>query len=130
MEGELIGDTSVQLYTKAINLSTEHAILSIRMSRLFLASASPRRHELLQKAGIDFNVIPNGLDDETLDPLPVREAIRKLALKKAVASAKNYRGLILAADTLVVIGSNVLGKPESLAHAKHMLTQLSGRTHV
>lgn len=105
---------------------------------VILASASPRRKQLLESAGIAFRVHTCEVD-ETLDADTLafpKEAVKKLAEKKAGAVvqevlAANYIGTvtIIGADTMVVLGSEVLGKPKSLSDAKGMLRKLSGNTH-
>jgi len=95
-----------------------------------LASASPRRRELLALAGIPFEVhIPNV--DEHLDPAwTAAEAARALAAKKAAAAAQAYPDVcIIAADTVVEIDGTLLGKPQDAADAARMLRLLSGREH-
>ena len=97
--------------------------------RIILASASPRRRELLRFVCPDFDVVPSGVD-ETLDGPPSREAAAALALRKARAvAARAGEGAILAADTLVVIEGDSLGKPADQDGARAMLERLSGRRH-
>ncbi len=95
---------------------------------LVLASASPRRCELLTRLGLDFVVRPADLDET---PLP-REApaamVERLARAKATAAAHPGE-LVLAADTTVVVGGDMLAKPEDAADAARMLRLLSGRRH-
>lgn len=97
---------------------------------LILASASPRRAELLTAAGIPFEVRPAHID-ETLRPgEDARTYVSRLAVEKARAIAAHANGRpVLAADTVVVIDSHVLGKPVDADDAKRMLRLLSGRTH-
>ena len=101
---------------------------------IILASASPRRRDLLQQAGVKFRVrLPENPVDETLEPDDLRdphEAAKKLAERKAGAVvqevlSENYVGC----DTMVVCDGKIFGKPANLSDAKHMLRQLSGRTH-
>ena len=97
--------------------------------RLILASASPRRRELLASLGLTFEVVPSDAD-ETLEPIALPEAVAALALRKARAVAAARRtGLIVAADTIVVIDGRALGKPADRAEARSMLQTLRGRTH-
>ncbi len=99
-------------------------------SKIILASASPRRQELLREAGILFEVHPAGID-EKLQPgeLPAASVMR-LAELKAGAVAAFYPGhLVLGADTLVVLDGRMFGKPVDLADAFCMLEEFSGRTH-
>jgi len=99
---------------------------------LVLASASPRRRQLLREAGYEFTVQPAEIDEEKHPPglLPV-ELARFLALEKArvVAAACPDRA-VLAADTVVALGDRPLGKPADAAEARRMLTLLSGTTHI
>jgi septum formation protein len=93
---------------------------------LVLASASPRRREILQAAGIPFESQPANVD-ETLLPGESAEAhVRRLARKKADAV---HGDLVLGADTVVVVGETILGKPADARDASRMLRLLSGRDH-
>jgi len=98
---------------------------------LILASASPRRAELLRAAGIEFDVIPADVD-ETMDPEETPDGyVRRVAQVKAEAVTLRAPGLsILGADTVVIIDNQVLGKPSNEAAAGGMLRLLSGREHV
>ncbi|OGK98134.1 MAG: septum formation protein Maf [Candidatus Rokubacteria bacterium RIFCSPLOWO2_02_FULL_73_56] len=96
---------------------------------LILASASPRRRELLRRICPDFAVEASDVD-ETLDAGPIAPAVAALALRKARAVARRAgRGVVLAADTVVVLGGEVLGKPAGPAEARAMLRRLRGRGH-
>ena len=100
--------------------------------RLILASASPRRAELLASAGFDFEIAPADVDESRLpDEQPASYALR-VAIAKAGAAVRVERNLgavILAADTVVVIGDRILGKPSDDADARTMLGLLSGTVH-
>jgi septum formation protein len=97
---------------------------------LHLASASPRRAEILMAYGVSFSRVPNLLYEEKLaSHLPLRQGARDLAYRKARASAVGVPGLVLTADTLVVLGDRVLGKPKTLSEAAEMLTDLSDNVH-
>lgn len=100
------------------------------MSRLILASASPRRAELLAQIGVPFEVVPADID-ETPKPGEAPEAyVERLAREKALAVAGAESRLpVLGSDTSVVIGGDILGKPDSPASARSMLQRLSGSTH-
>ncbi|HUF92709.1 MAG TPA: Maf family protein [Candidatus Limnocylindria bacterium] len=99
------------------------------MPRLVLASASPRRRALVARFCADFTVTPSHVD-ETLDPGPLPEATAGLALRKARAVAAGLReGVVLGADTLVVIDGEPLGKPRDGQDAAAMLRRLRGRWH-
>ena len=97
---------------------------------IVLASASPRRHALLEMLGIQHLVDPADID-EAIEPgeSPEQAAIR-LAREKAASVSERYSGrAVLAADTLVVLGEAILGKPASAADAERMLERLSAREH-
>ena len=107
---------------------------------VILASSSPRRRELLDAAGVKFTVrTPATPVDESLEPdlaADPEEAAKKLAERKAGAViqevlAENYTGMliVIGADTMVVLDGKIFGKPRSASDGKHMLRQLSGRTH-
>ena len=97
---------------------------------LVLASASPRRQELLRNAGITFTVQPADIDETPLAGEPPRECAERLARQKAMAVfRKQPQHHVLGADTIVVIDSAILGKPSDARDAARMLRLLSGRTH-
>jgi septum formation protein len=96
---------------------------------LILASASPRRRELLRTLCPDFRVMPSDLE-ETLAAGSPRAAAAGLALDKARAvAARNGEGVVLGADTIVVIDGQALGKPAGPDEARAMLRRLRGREH-
>lgn len=97
--------------------------------QLILASQSPRRKELLGLFHIPFTVRVADID-ETMDPgkSPAGEVARVSKLK-AMAVARDTEDVVIAADTIVVLDGQVLGKPADKSHAKAMLTALSGRDH-
>lgn len=100
--------------------------------RLVLASASPRRLELLARAGVAAEVSPADVDERLLPGEAPVEAARRLAALKADRAAEALTGgaaLVLAADTIVAIDGESLGKPADDAEAVAMLERLSGRTH-
>src|SRR6185369_16721663 len=100
-----------------------------RAMRLILASQSPRRRELLRRIWAEFEVLPSDVD-ETLEPGPVGDAVAGLALRKGRAVAgREGVGVVLAADTVVVIDGVVLGKPVGVDEATGMLVRLRGRPH-
>jgi len=101
------------------------------MTKLILASASPRRRELLEQMGVfDFTVTPAPYEIEA-DSLPPAEAVVRIALAKgqAVAETAEPGALVLAADTEVLFDGKLLGKPQDKADAVRMLRQLSGTKH-
>jgi septum formation protein len=95
---------------------------------LILASASPRRRELLALTGLPFTVDAPDVDETC--SLPPREAVMELSRRKALAAAAMHPGyVILAADTLVAVDNEALGKPRDAEDAFRMLSSLSGRWH-
>jgi septum formation protein len=99
--------------------------------RLLLASSSPRRRELLRRAGFDFAVQPSDIVEEIQQGEPPEEFARRAAREKAmhVAASSPSGSVVLGADTVVVIDGEALGKPSDLEDAARMLRLLSGRTH-
>ncbi len=96
---------------------------------LILASASPRRKELLSLFHIPFTIRAADID-ETMDPkAPPAEEVGRVSRLKALAVERTPEDVVIAADTIVVCGGKVLGKPHSEAEAAEMLTLLSGRDH-
>lgn len=101
----------------------------------YLASQSPRRRQLLESAGLDFTVLTPDIEEHTHDNEPPEITVQRLALEKAAAGVYTVRreGLafhaVLAADTVVVIDNQVMGKPRGAEEAFEMLERLSGRTH-
>lgn len=107
---------------------------------VILASTSPRRRELLEQAGVKFRVYKGSTEvDESLDDdlrAQPEEAVKKLAERKAGAVIQDILaenpvglGVVIGADTTVVLDGQMLGKPYSADHAREMLRSLSGRTH-
>ncbi|MDO5400058.1 MAG: Maf family protein [Eubacteriales bacterium] len=97
--------------------------------QLILASASPRRQALLGIFRIPFAVRAADID-ETMDPaLPPREAVAAVSCRKALAVQAGPDDVVIAADTIVVCGGKILGKPHSEVEAREMLALLSGREH-
>ena len=102
--------------------------------QIILASQSPRRQELMRQIGLSFTVLPAQHEALPNENLPFAEAVREIAVQKAQDVA-NYLGengedkLIIAADTMVCLKNELLGKPISEADAKNMLKRLSGETH-
>jgi 23S rRNA (uracil1939-C5)-methyltransferase len=97
---------------------------------IVLASQSPRRRELLKKIVHEFRVVPSGLDEEKFrEKDPLRFALRAAEAKAREAAGKNPTSLVIAADTVVNVGDEVLGKPGDRARAEGMLRKLSGKRH-
>lgn len=100
------------------------------MSNLVLASASPRRKELLSLAGFDFEVIVSNVEELIDWTLSAEKIVESLAEQKAKAVSKqNPAKTVIGADTVVVLDGKILGKPKSREQAKQMLASLSGRKH-
>ncbi len=98
-------------------------------SRLVLASASPRRRELLESLDLDFTVRPAAVDETPNPGERPRDLVRRLAREKAEAASRDGEW-VLAADTIVVENGDVLGKPQDRDQAREMLQRLQGRWHL
>ena len=99
--------------------------------RLVLASASPRRQELLRNAGIPFTVEAADINETPLADESPQDCAERLAREKALAVFQRYpENYVLGADTIVVVDDIILGKPRDAEDAARMLRLLSGRTHV
>jgi septum formation protein len=97
---------------------------------LILASASPRRQELLRSAGISFEIIPSEVDEEWGEGETPEDYVVRLARLKAVKVGEKHKTRwVLAADTIVVIDGKILGKPTNRREAEGMLEMLSDREH-
>ena len=98
--------------------------------KLILASASPRRRELLEKLQIPFEVIVSDCDETLPDGIPAESAAELLAVRKAAAVANAHpEAVVIGADTTVILDEEILGKPADEADCKRMLHALSGRQH-
>lgn len=103
---------------------------TVRPARLVLASASPRRAEILKAVGWRFSVEAADIDETAHPSESPADYVQRLAKEKASAVAADYRhSLILGADTVVVIDDQILGKPKDLDDARRMLRMLSGSWH-
>ena len=98
---------------------------------IILASASPRREQLLRQVGCEFRVEVSQAEENNAADLPPAELVRVHALAKAraVAATAPAGEIVIGADTLVVLAGKVYGKPKSAADAESMLAELAGRTH-
>ena len=95
-----------------------------------LASESPRRAELLSKIGLSFSVIASNVDEDFRNNETPVAHVKRLALAKASkVAATSTQGIIIGADTIVVLEGNILGKPQDEDEARKMLSLLSGNTH-
>jgi septum formation protein len=102
------------------------------MTRIFLASTSPRRKELLTQLGVEFDVLNIDIDETPLRDEKPESYVQRMALEKANAGwefCKKQQSLVIAADTSVIIDQQILGKPCSQQDAEKMLISLSGRSH-
>jgi septum formation protein len=100
------------------------------MKKIILASNSPRRRELLARLDCDFEVrVVEGIDESYPPDLPMEEIPQYIAKEKADAYKVGEDEVLLTADTVVVLGDEVLGKPRDADDASRMLHELSGRTH-
>ncbi len=96
---------------------------------LYLASTSPRRQEILRSLGLKFTVIAVEIDESRLEGETPQQMVLRLAANKAAAAVSAGRQFIIGADTIVVLGNKVLGKPRDRDDALEMLMSLSGRSH-
>ena len=105
--------------------------MTISLSSPFiLASASPRRQELLRSLGLKFKTIPAHVNENYLAGESPLQHVKRLSSDKAMVIAKKYpEACVLGADTIVVIDSLILGKPKNEFQAQKMLQKLSGREH-
>ena len=104
--------------------------LKEKMKKIVLSSNSPRRKELLGELGIDFEVrVIEGIDETYPIELSVEEVPQYIAREKARVYIVGKDEVLLTADTVVVLGNEIMGKPHDEADAMRMLRQLSGKTH-
>ncbi len=96
---------------------------------IILASQSPRRKEILTELGISFTVVPSHYEEDNARHIPPETLVKLQAEGKARDVYKKTGGIVLGADTVVVLDGEVLGKPKNQEDAAHMLEALSGRTH-
>ena len=101
-----------------------------KTSGLVLASASPRRSELLRMLGVNFTTLPSEIEEDSDSTVPVGELVERNALEKASDVARRTKeGLVIGADTVVALDGRVYGKPSDIDDARQMLSTLAGRTH-
>ncbi len=100
------------------------------MHKIILASQSPRRKQLMEAAELTFNIIIADVDETNPPGMPGKEVPEYLAKKKAAAIEQQvHNAIIIAADTIVLLDDEILGKPKDEADAISILTKLSGRKH-
>ncbi len=104
---------------------------TLNNKKLILASASPRRKELLDQVGIKYEVLPSNVEEhiEDMEGTPAEKAEKLAYIKARDVASKLKDCLVLGADTIVVVDNEVLGKPKDLDDAKSMLSRLSGKEH-
>lgn len=101
-----------------------------RPTELVLASASPRRRELLERIGLQFRIHPAAVEEDNVpSDGPAQMVAANAALKASYVSELEHDALVLGSDTTVALGNEVLNKPQDLDQARRMLQQLSGQTH-
>jgi len=100
------------------------------MKTIILASASPRRKELLKKIGLKFKVELSNYEEDIPSGLEPHELAQKISLEKAkVVASKHQNVIVIAADTFIVFGGQILGKPHTEKEARKMLEAISGKSH-
>ena len=105
-------------------------LVSMDLPPIILASASPRRAELLRQVCAEFTVLPSAAEELHNEELTAQEIAQVNAYRKARVIAKKFPdALVLGADTLVYLDTKLFGKPADLGEAYRMLAALSGRTH-
>lgn len=98
--------------------------------QIILASSSPARKKLLEQIGIEVRIVPPDISEVRDKDMTIEDWVCKLALAKAENVAKGFKsGVILGADTVVVLGNKIFRKPRNEEDAKNMLKELSGTTH-
>jgi septum formation protein len=101
------------------------------MKKIILASASPRRKELLEKISLKFEVDASDCEEDINPRLEPEELVRQLSIKKAKSvAARHKNAIIIAADTIGVMGNKILGKPHTKNEASKMLQTISGKSHL
>lgn len=100
------------------------------MTKLILASASPRRAALLSRLGFPFEIMPSGASEDLDAPLPPAQHVLEIAQRKTqTITSQVENAIVIGADSIVAINNTILEKPRDNDHATEMLTQLSGNTH-
>lgn len=99
--------------------------------KVILASASPRRKELLENMGVEFEIITSNIEEVRNEKLSLGKQIEDLAFQKANAVFKTTTGdrLVIGSDTIVCLGKQIFGKPKNEAEGREMLSNLSGKSH-
>ena len=101
------------------------------MKKIILASASPRRKQLLEQIGLKFEVDPSDYDEKIEPGLGPRELAKKISRGKAETVARRHKNaIVIGADTFIVLGNRILGKPHTADEARKMLEAISGKPHL
>ena len=124
------------LFMSCAKLVTPHSVRRYpvdtmhRDRRIILASSSPRRKALMEEAGLSFEVVPSDVDESIREGEVPLEHTKRLACEKARKVGEHVSdGLVIGADTVVVVDGTILGKPVDTEDARRMLRCISGRTH-
>lgn len=103
---------------------------------IYLASSSPRRHELIRMLQLPVHIYPSDADETIATDIPPMDVVEQLSLRKAAVVKEQLLnrspvpdGIVLGSDTIVVLNGQILGKPKDMAHAYEMLSALQGNTH-
>ncbi len=97
---------------------------------IILASASPRRKEILENTNVKFKIMSSMIEELTLDNESPCQMVMRLAFEKGMDVASRQKSnLVISADTIVVLDNNILGKPKDEIQAREMIKSLSGRSH-
>lgn len=100
------------------------------MKQIILASTPPRRRQLLEQIGLTVKVVPSNFDEKLNPRLKPRSQVELLAQGKAEAIAKDYPdAIVIAADTVIILNDEIIGKPASVDAAKQVLRRYSGKCH-
>lgn len=99
------------------------------MNKIYLASKSPRRQELLKLMGFEYELLLIDVDESYPKSIPLKEIASFIAQKKADAFEAKADGIIITSDTVVLLGAEILEKPQNKNHAFEMLSKLNGKTH-
>ena len=102
----------------------------INQKNIILGSASPRRQELLKEMGIKFQVLTHDIDENFPNTIPPPEVAEYLSRLKIKAFEESPETVVITADTTVCYANTILNKPQTIQEAKHMLSDLQGKTHV
>ena len=99
------------------------------MRSFVLASASPRRRDILEKLGYNFVIVPSDVDETVEDDVPLYSRAKYLAVRKARSVYERTKEVTLGADTMVIVDDRILGKPRDKAENERFLRRLSGSSH-